>query len=131
MVQLLDDGQIDLALTFNPNAVYSAQASGKLSTKTKSYAMKMGALTNIHFLAIPWNASAQSGSLVTINFLLSAKAQSRKGDLTLWGDPSVIQPQYLTDTTHHSQRFPSIAEPHPSWQTALAEAWQKRYGLAK
>ena len=53
MLQLLDDGQIDLAITFNPNAVYSAQASGKLSESTNVYALDSGALSNIHFLAIP------------------------------------------------------------------------------
>ncbi|MGC9421133.1 ABC transporter substrate-binding protein [Vibrio sp.] len=131
MVQLLDDKQIDLAVTFNPNAVYAAQASGKLSKNTASYAMDMGALTNIHFLAIPWNATAKPGALVTINFLLSAEAQSHKGDLTIWGDPSVIQAKYLKTTPYNSIRYPSIAEPHPSWQTALAQAWQKRYGQAK
>ncbi|NNN43822.1 MULTISPECIES: ABC transporter substrate-binding protein [unclassified Vibrio] len=131
MIQLLDDKQIDLAVTFNPNAVYAAQASGKLSKNTASYAMDMGALTNIHFLAIPWNATAKPGALVTINFLLSAEAQSHKGDLTIWGDPSVIQAQYLKTTPYNSIRYPSIAEPHPSWQTTLAQAWQKRYGQAK
>ncbi|MFA0520638.1 ABC transporter substrate-binding protein, partial [Vibrio sp. 10N.222.55.E8] len=76
-IQLLDDGQIDLAITFNPNAVFSAQASGKLAKSTKAYALESGALSNIHFLAIPWNAHSSAGALVTINFLLSPQAQSR------------------------------------------------------
>lgn len=50
--QLLDDGQLDLAITFNPNAVYSAQANGTLAESTKTFAMSKGALSNIHFLAI-------------------------------------------------------------------------------
>ncbi|WP_050910321.1 ABC transporter substrate-binding protein, partial [Vibrio campbellii] len=33
-IQLLDDGQIDLAVTFNPNAVFSAQSSGNLAEST-------------------------------------------------------------------------------------------------
>lgn len=61
MMQLLDDGQLDLAITFNPNAVFSAQTTGKLAPTAQSYAMKKGALTNIHFLAIPWNANAKEG----------------------------------------------------------------------
>lgn len=40
MMQLLDDGQLDLAITFNPNAVFSAQATGKLAPTAQSYAMK-------------------------------------------------------------------------------------------
>ncbi|MDF2152425.1 ABC transporter substrate-binding protein [Vibrio sp. CAU 1672] len=126
--QLLDDGQIDLAITFNPNAVFSAQSSGNLADTTQAYAMDAGALSNIHFLAIPWNANASAGAKVAINFLLSPAAQSRKGDINIWGDPSVLNRQYLTGTAKNTQQFKSIAEPHPSWQVALEREWLKRYG---
>lgn len=127
-LQLLDDGQIDLAITFNPNAVYSAQSSGTLAETTKAYAMDAGALSNIHFLAIPWNANANAGAQVAINFLLSPEAQSLKGDINIWGDPSVLSSKYLTGTAKNTQQFKSINEPHPSWQNALEQAWLKRYG---
>lgn len=127
-LQLLDDGQIDLAITFNPNAVFSAQSSGTLAETTKAYAMDAGALSNIHFLAIPWNANASAGAQVAINFLLSPEAQSRKGDINIWGDPSVLSRQYLTGTAKNTQQFKSIDEPHPSWQNALEKEWLKRYG---
>lgn len=127
-IQLLDDGQIDLAITFNPNAVFSAQSSGNLAETTKAYAMDAGALSNIHFLAIPWNANASAGAQVAINFLLSPEAQSRKGDINVWGDPSVLSSQYLTGSAKNTQHFKSIDEPHPSWQAALEKEWLKRYG---
>lgn len=127
-LQLLDDGQIDLAVTFNPNEVFSAQASGKLADTTQTYAMNAGALSNIHFLAIPWNASAKEGAQVAINFLLSPEAQSRKGDLSVWGDPSVLSSQYLTGSAKNTKLFKSLAEPHPSWQVALEKEWLVRYG---
>ncbi|MDE1221654.1 ABC transporter substrate-binding protein [Vibrio aestuarianus] len=127
-VQLLDDGQLDLAITFNPNAVFSAQANGTLADTTKVYAMEYGALSNIHFLAIPWNATANAGAQVAINFLLSPEAQSRKGDLKVWGDPSVLSSQYLTGTAKNTKQFKSVGEPHPSWQSALEKEWLKRYG---
>ncbi|EEX92005.1 hypothetical protein VIOR3934_02902 [Vibrio orientalis CIP 102891 = ATCC 33934] len=127
-IQLLDDGQIDLAITFNPNAVYSAQANGKLAQSTQAYAMDQGALSNIHFLAIPWNANATAGAQVAINYLLSPEAQSRKGDTSIWGDPSVLSSQYLTGSAKNTQQFKSVAEPHPSWQSALEQEWLKRYG---
>ncbi|EGA72228.1 hypothetical protein VISI1226_06149 [Vibrio sinaloensis DSM 21326] len=128
-IQLLDDGQLDLAITFNPNAVFSAQANGTLAETTKSYAMDAGALSNIHFLAIPWNANASAGSQVAINFLLSPEAQSRKGDLSVWGDPSVLANKYITGSAKNTKLFKSVAEPHPSWQAALEAEWQKRYGI--
>lgn len=128
MTQLLDDGQLDLAITFNPNAVFSAQASGKLAPSTAAYAMEAGALSNIHFLAIPWNANATQGAQVVINFLLSPDAQSRKGDLDIWGDPSVLDNQHLQGSAKKTTLFKSIAEPHPSWQVALEKEWLQRYG---
>lgn len=127
-IQLLDDGQLDLAISFNPNAVYSAQVSGKLAETTNAYAMEYGALSNIHFLAIPWNANAKAGAKVAINFLLSPEAQSRKGDINIWGDPSVLSSEHLTGTAKNIPQFKSVSEPHPSWQGALEKEWLKRYG---
>jgi len=127
-LQLLDDKQLDIAISFNPNEVISAQANGTLAKSTATYAMQAGALSNIHFLAIPWNANAREGALVAINFLLSPEAQSRKGDLTIWGDPTVLQKQYVTGSAKNTTLFKSIAEPHPSWQAALEAEWQTRYG---
>lgn len=127
-LQLLDDGQLDVAITFNPNAVFSAQANGNLAETTAAYAMNAGALSNIHFLAIPWNANASEGAQVAINFLLSPEAQSRKGDLNVWGDPSVLENQHLVGSAKNTTLFKSVAEPHPSWQLALESEWQKRYG---
>lgn len=127
-LQLLDDGQLDVAISFNPNSVYAAQTNGRLAESVKTYAMSEGALTNVHFLAIPWNATAKAGALVTINFLMSPEAQSRKGNINIWGDPSILQPKYLTGSAKHSQLFKSISEPDPSWQAALDTEWQKRFG---
>lgn len=127
-IQLLDDGLIDFAITFNPNEVTTAQLNGNLSESTAAFAMQSGALSNIHFLSIPWNSTAKEAALVTINFLLSPAAQSRKGDLSIWGDPSILQKQYIVGSAKNTELFKSIAEPHPSWQSALENEWQKRYG---
>ena len=128
-IQLLDDRQLLLAITFNPNAANAAIEHGKLVETAQTYAFAQGALSNIHFLAIPWNASAKEGALVAINFLLSPKAQQRKADARIWGDPSVLNLKAATkkDTPQGFALYKSIAEPHPSWQTALELEWQKRY----
>ncbi len=128
-IQLLDDRQLLLAITFNPNAANAAIEHGKLVETAQTYAFAQGALSNIHFLAIPWNASAKAGALVAINFLLSPEAQQRKADARIWGDPSVLN---FNATAQKSAAqgfslYKSIAEPHPSWQTALELEWQKRY----
>lgn len=127
-LQLLDDGELDLAISFNPNEVSSAQSNGTLASSTDSYAMENGALSNIHFLSVPFNANAKQGALVAINFLLSPEAQSKKGDLSQWGDPSILNQQHITGSAANTKLFKSVAEPHPSWQAALEQEWQKRYG---
>ena len=128
-VRLLDDKQLLLAITFNPNAANAAIENGKLVETAKTYAFKQGALSNIHFLAIPWNASAKAGALVAINFLMSPEAQARKADAAVWGDPSVLKPEALKqDGGKKFPLFKSIPEPHPSWLTAIETDWQKRYG---
>jgi len=127
-LQLLDDGELDLAISFNPNEVFSAQENGLLRDSTTAYALSAGALSNIHFLSIPWNASAKEGALVAINFLLSPEAQVKKADISVWGDPAVLQSSHLRSSSQKTTLFKSISEPHPSWQSALETEWQKRYG---
>lgn len=127
-LQLLDDGQIDLAVTFNPNAVYVAHASGNLPESTRVYAMDAGALSNIHYLAVPWNSSAKAGALVAINFLLSPEAQSRKGNIEIWGDPSVLKKEHLSGPAKENTAFKSLQELHPSWTNAIETEWLQRYG---
>ncbi|MGF1702334.1 ABC transporter substrate-binding protein [Photobacterium makurazakiensis] len=128
-IQLLDDQQLLLAITFNPNAANAAIENGNLVETAQTYAFQQGALSNIHFLAIPWNATAKAGSLVTINFLLSPEAQARKADAAIWGDPSVLKPNVLKKSGAQGfTLFKSIPEPHPSWITAIELEWQKRYG---
>lgn len=128
-IQLLDDQQLLLAITFNPNAANAAIENGNLVETAQAYAFEQGALSNIHFLAIPWNAQAKAGALVTINFLMSPEAQARKADARIWGDPSILNQETLTNSgTQGFSLFKSIPEPHPSWLTAIELEWQKRYG---
>ncbi len=127
--QLLDDGQIDLAVTFNPNDANASIADGSLTPSAQTYAFDAGALSNIHFIGIPWNAEHSAGALVAINFLLSPEAQIRKSDSEIWGDPAVIDSSKLSGETQGFSLYPSLKEPHPSWQVALEHSWQLRYGV--
>ena len=92
--------------------------------------MEKGALTNSHFLAIPFNASARAGAKVVANFLLSPTAQARKANPAFWGDPSVLRADALPDLAkgQPALRFIGVAEPHHSWQLKLEAAWAERYG---
>lgn len=126
--QLLDDGELAMAISFNPGEAQSSVQNGTLPPAVKAVAMAKGALTNSHFLAIPFNASARAGAKVVANFLLSPTAQARKADPAFWGDPSVLRQDALPGSNQPALRFKAVAEPHPSWQTRLEAAWAERYG---
>nr|WP_306381407.1 ABC transporter substrate-binding protein [Aeromonas rivuli] len=126
--QLLDDGELAMAISFNPQEALSSVETGTLPPAVRAVAMAKGALTNSHFLAIPFNAKARAGAKVVANFLLSPAAQARKADPAIWGDPSVLRQDALPANAVPALRFKAVAEPHPSWQLMLESAWTERYG---
>lgn len=132
-LQLFNDGALDLAITFNPGMAPAAIAAGELPPDAQVYAFKAGALSNVHFLAIPFNARAKDAALVVINFLQSPAAQARKADARIWGDPTILDVARLSAAQRQAfgqlpTLFPALPEPHPSWQEALEKTWQQRYG---
>lgn len=137
--QMFADGELLLALTFNPNDAANEIAAGRLPTSVTSYQFDSGTIGNTHFVAIPFNASAKEGAQVFANFLLSPEAQARKADTAVWGDPSVLALDKLSASERarfaskplpgQVERFaPAIAEPHGSWVQPLEREWTRRYG---
>ena len=139
MRQMMSDGELLIALTFNPNEAANEIAAKRLSDSVYSYQLSGGTLGNTHFVAIPVNAKAKEGAQVVANFLLSPAAQARKADLTQWGDPSVLGLDQLPASERAlfssiplpgqvEQPTPAIPEPHGSWVDPLEKEWLKRYG---
>ena len=141
MKQLLNDGEIFISLSFNPNDASNAIASGELPDTVRTYIHSGGTIGNTHFVAIPFNARAKAGAMVVANFLLSPLAQARKADPTIWGDPTVLNLAKLAPADR--QRFGELPlgvatlaptelaavlpEPDASWVEALESTWQKRF----
>lgn len=137
--QMLADGELHWALTFNPNDAANEIAAKRLPASTISYQFSSGTIGNTHFVAIPVNASAKEGAQVFANFLLSAEAQARKADIAVWGDPTVLALDQLS--APERARFaskplpgqvahtaPAIPEPHGSWVEPMEKEWARRYG---
>jgi len=137
--QMMADGELLWALTFNPNEAANEITASRLPATTTSYQFDGGTLGNTHFLAIPFNTQAFAAAQVTANFLLGAQAQARKADIAVWGDPTVLD----VDALPAAQRAwfqlaavpgqlrtsaPAIPEPHASWVDALEKEWARRYG---
>jgi putative thiamine transport system substrate-binding protein len=142
MRQLLADGEIDIAFTFNPADASAAIAAGELPPTVRTFVFEGGTIGNAHFVAIPFNANAKAGALVLANFLISPQAQARKQDPKVWGDPTVLDVASLSDderarfetldlgpaTLSPEELGPVIDEPHASWMTEIERAWTARYG---
>ncbi len=139
--QLLDDGEIDIAFNFNPGEASSAIAQGLLPASVRTYVFDRGSIANTHFLAIPYDANAKAGAMVTANFMMSPEAQARKQDPRLWGDPTVLALVRLSPgdkalfdalplgaaTLPPDKLGRTLPEPDPSWMTRLALEWRKRF----
>lgn len=135
MDTLLASGSLNLSLTFNPAHAQQKVASGELPADSYSFGFSRGMIGNVHFVAIPANASASAGAKVVANFLLSPQAQIRKADPAVWGDPSVLDGGKLPTTAAKQLRAftPSdtpdvLPEPHAAWVNALEQEWLRRYG---
>ena len=137
--QMLADGEVLMALTFNPNEPANLVASGELPASTIAWQNSGGTIGNTHFVAIPVNAQAKAAAQVAANFLMSPEAQARKADLKVWGDPTVLdvtklppaeQALFKTGEVPGGVRFPApaILEPHGSWVPLIEAAWLERYG---
>ncbi len=139
--QMLDDGEIDIALSFNPNEASAAVKNDQLPDSVRTYVFSNGTIGNTHFVTIPYNATAKAAAMVVANFLLSPEAQARKADPTYWGDPTVLNVSTLSSAD--SANFDAIdngpwslpigsgttlAEPHASWAKVLENAWLERFG---
>ena len=137
--QMMADGELLLAMTFNPNEAANEIAAKRLSNSVYSYQHKNGTIGNTHFVAIPFNAKAKEAAQVVANFLLSPAAQARKADIEQWGDPTVLALDKLSTSQKTAfaakplagqlaQYAPTLSEPHGSWVEAIEKEWLKRYG---
>lgn len=142
-IQLINDGEIDLAVSFSPGAASTAIANYELPDTVRTFVLQKGTIGNASFVAIPYNSGAKEAAMVVANFLLSAEAQARAQDPNVLGYGTVLDVASLPDADR--ERFDTLdlgiatlspaelgqaqAEPHPSWMTRIAEDWQNRYGV--
>ena len=141
-VQLLDDGELDIAISFYPSEAQSLIDNGRLPESARIFVLEEGTIGNTHFVAIPFNARAKAGAMVVANFLMSPEAQARKQDPTAWGDDTVLSLDRLAPaqralftaipagpaTLPPDALGPVLLEPHPTWMTRIEAEWARRYG---
>ncbi len=139
--QLLNDGEIDMSMSFDPASAAAAIAGGQLPDTIRTYALDGGTIGNISFVAIPFNAAHKEGAEVVADFLLEPATQAHAQDISVLGSFSVLdqnkldeQQKVLFASLPTSPALPgnaelgaTLLEPHASWMTRLSEEWAKRY----
>ena len=139
--QMLSDGELDIAMAFDPAAAAVGIASGQLPPSARVFVPNQGTLGNISFIAIPYNASHIAGAKVVANFLLQPETQAHMQNIDVLGSFSVLDPSKLD--AQQTQAFaalpssealptlvdlgPTLLEPHASWTTQLKRHWSQRY----
>jgi len=141
MVSLLNDNEIFISFSFNPNSASNAIENGELPDTIRTYIHTGGTIGNAHFVGIPFNSSARAGAMVFANFLLSPEAQAKKADPRIWGDTTVLDTQKLAGkdkalfdavpkgvaTLTPKELGQGLPEPHVSWVQALEKKWLEKY----
>lgn len=141
MKQLLNDSEIFISISFNPNAASNAIAQGELPETVRTYIHDTGTIGNTHFLGIPFNSSSREAAMVFADFLLSPKYQAKKANPSIWGDPTVLAMDKLSRedqavfsktpkgiaTLSNKELAKVLPEPHSSWVDAIENEWKKRY----
>jgi putative thiamine transport system substrate-binding protein len=144
-LQLIADGEVDLAISFSPGEASAAIANFQLPETARTFVLDKGTLGNASFVAVPYNSGSAAGAMVLANFLMSPEAQARAQDPNILGYGTVLNMDALSNTDRAA--FDALelgvatlspadlgtvqAEPHPSWATRIADDWVSRYGVAE
>ncbi len=140
MEQMLNDGEIDIAMSFDPASAAAAIADGLLPDTVRVHVHDKGSIGNISFVAIPFNAAHPDAARVVANFLLDPATQAQAQNIDVLGSYTVLDPAKLGAAERAAFEAlptapalptadalgPTLLEPHPSWMTRLAEDWAKR-----
>jgi putative thiamine transport system substrate-binding protein len=143
--QLLADGEIDIAFSFNPGRASAAIADGELQDSVRTFVFDNGTIGNASFLSIPYNAANTAGALVLANLIIDPEIQALAQDPAVMGFQTVLGMDLLTDedrarfealelgvaTLSPAEMGNALLEPHPTWMTRIAEDWTARYGIAQ
>jgi len=142
-IQLMNDGEVDLAISFSPSEASTAIANLELPDTVRTFVLDKGTIGNASFVAIPYNSGSKAGAMVLADFLMSPEAQAHAQNPEVLGYGTVLHMAALPDeararfdvldlgvaTLTPAQLGRVQDEPHPSWMTRIAEDWQSRYGV--
>lgn len=138
--QLLNDGEIDIMISFNPSEAAVAIVAGLLPDTVRTFTFSRGTIGNTSFVAIPYNSPNKDAAMVVADFLLEPATQAHAQDIRQMGNQNVLDLARLPpaerarfDALTPSPALPSAAdlarpqlEPHASWMTRITAEWERR-----
>jgi putative spermidine/putrescine transport system substrate-binding protein len=92
-------GEVDLGMSYHPLHAQSKILEGTYPATARTFVLEEGAIFNLHFTAIPFNAPDKPGAMVLANFLLSPEAQLCKLSPEWWGDFPALDPAKMDEAT--------------------------------
>lgn len=138
--QLFAAGELDFTKSNNDGEVDNKVAQGLFPETARAYVPDFGTIKNTHYLGIPRRARNVEGSLVLIDFLISAEAQYEKMQPGVWGDGTVLDierlpepwPQRFRDLPGRRHAPPraelaahALREPAPEYMVRLFEDFRR------
>jgi putative spermidine/putrescine transport system substrate-binding protein len=99
--ELFADGQVDLAMSYDPSFVANAVRKGQFPTSTRPFLIGGGALVNTSYVTIPANAAHREGAMGVANLLLDPRLQAIKADPEVVGLPTVLDLDRLPEAERH------------------------------
>lgn len=108
--RIFGDGQVDIAMSYDPGFVLSGVRSGTFPARARPFALER-TLVNASFVTIPANAAHREGAAVVANLLLSPELQAQKADPAILGIPTVLDPARL-DAAARAALRPSGRSPY-------------------
>ena len=141
LIQLLDDGEVDFAMAFDPAEAAAAVEAGRAPASVRVTTFADGTIGNTSFVAIPYNSPHKDAAMVVADFLLDPATQAHAQDIRALGAYTVLELGKLSAEQRKlfadlpsAPALPSSAdlakvllEPHPSWMTRISEEWRRRY----
>lgn len=137
---LLNDGELDFVISFNPSETATGIAAGTLPPSARVSGLTRGTIGNASFNAIPRDAAHPDGAMLVLNFLLSPEAQAKGQDVRMMGAENVLDLARLSPADRAlfaalpsspalpkpGELGPPLLEPHPGWMDRLAADWERR-----
>jgi putative spermidine/putrescine transport system substrate-binding protein len=135
--RLFGDGQVDIAMSYDPSFVANAVGRGEFPRSTRPYVFDGGTLQNMSFVTIPRNAAHVAGAKVVANLLLDPRLQAKKADPSVAGIPTALSLARLdardrrrfdaADANSYAlERFGKLLEELPADRVpALEQRWKR------